>query len=251
MAMKKTSKRRAPARRRKMVRRRVPRLSSNVPEWASCSDIREGVQLESNQIYGPSLITLAQFKRASNLAQNFQQYRITKVKYTFKPLFDTFTATTSAGAEITVPYFHYMIDKTGSIPDSATIDTLRAMGAKPRRFDDKSITVQWSPSYVISSTDSLNATSDPLVKPYISPWLNTNDTPDTANWTCSASPHFGLWYVLDAGTLPGDGQYEYNVSVEIQVQFRKPNLPTGEGSTAKNKFMTFKGDALDLSGNNA
>lgn len=215
--------------------RRAPRLPANVPEWGSCSDVREAQVLSTNQMYGASVFSLSQFKRASSLAQNFQQYRITKVKFTFKPLFDTFTATTNAADQIVVPYFYYMIDKNGSIPTNATLQTLQAMGAKPRRFDDKSVVVQWSPSYVMSDVDTS------LVKPFISPWLNTNDEPATSTWKASTAGHYGLWYILDAQGLPGDGQYEYEADVEIQVQFRKPLLPVGAStSVAQNAVMTFK-----------
>lgn len=247
MPPKKTSKRKSAPRRRAAPRRRIQRrrLPANVPEWASCSDVREAQVLATNQMYGASVISLSQFRRASSLAREFQQYRITKVKFTFKPLFDTFAATTNAASQLPVPYFHYMIDKTGAIPTNATIDTLRAMGAKPRRFDDKSIVVQWSPSYVISQE------TNPLVKPYISPWLNTNDSANTAAWAPSTAEHYGLWYYLDAGALPGDGQYEYECSVEIQVQFRKPLLPVAaNGQVSLNQRMVFQPDAMDISGNN-
>lgn len=249
MPLKKTSKRKSVPRRRAPIRRRRPqrRLPSNVPEWASCSDVREGAALESNQMYGPSIFNLSQFPRAAAIARNFQQYRVTKVKYTFKPLFDTFIATTNQASQITVPYFHFMIDKNGSLPTTTTIDTLRAMGSKPRRFDDKSIVVQWSPGYPISSENSVAGTLDPLSKSYISPWLNTNDTAGGVGWNVSQAPLYGLWYYLDTESMPGDGQYEYAVSVEVQVQFRKPLLPVNAaGTEALNKVMVF--EALDISG---
>jgi len=236
------SKSRAPARRRMGRRRMGRRLPANVPEWASSSDIREAQVLETNQMYGPSAINLSQFKRASSIARNYQQYRITKVKFTFKPLFDTFAATTNAASQLVVPYLYYMIDKNASIPTNATLATLQAMGAKPRRFDDKSIVVQWSPAYVM--TDDVASGGSPFVKPFISPWLNTNETPATSSFTPSAATHFGLWYYLDAGGLPGDGEYEYECDVEIQVQFRKPLLPVAaNGLVAKNAVMTFKDEA--------
>lgn len=67
-----------------------------------------------------------------------------------------------------------------------------------------------------------------LSKPSISPWLATNATPDAA-WQVSSTDHAGIFFVLDTGSLVGDGTYEYGVEVECQFQFRKPMLPIAAG----------------------
>lgn len=217
------AKKSAPRRRRAAAPKRHyrRRLPANVPEWASHSEVKTFEEVTTNTMYGPNCIGLDQFPRAVNIAKNYQEYRITKVKVTFKPQFDTFAVTTNSANAIRVPNLFYMIDKTQAIPLNATLATLKAMGAKPHRFDDKNIVVQWSPGVQLSAnTGALVAA---LTKPLISPWLNTNATPD-ATWTPSTVDHAGIFHYLEAGGLPGDGTYEYDVDVECQFQFRKPLL---------------------------
>lgn len=211
------------ARKRRAPSRRLPK---NVPEMASCSEVLQLLDGESNQMYGPSTVDLTLFKRARGIAAGYQEFRITNVKFTFKPQFDTFAATTDAATALRVPNMYYMIDKAQTLPANTTLATLRSMGAKPHRFDDKSVVVSWSPGVQIAANNGALAAS--LVKPLISPWLATNATPDAA-WTPSGVDHAGIFYQLDAGALPGDGQYEYGVDVEVQFQFRKPLMIVAAG----------------------
>lgn len=208
------------ARRRAAPRRRV--LRANVPERASCSETLKLVDGETSQMYGPSTVDLAMFKRATTIAAGYQEYRISKVKWTFKPQFDTFTANTDAATSLRIPNLYYMIDKPQALPLATTIQTLRAMGAKPHRFDDKNVIVQYSPGVQTSMYDGAGVSI--AAKASISPWLNTNAAPDAA-WAPSTIDHAGLFYFLDAGALPGDGQYEFSIDVEVQFEFRKPLLP--------------------------
>lgn len=126
-------------------RRGGRRLPKNVPEIASCSEVLNTNDATSNIMYGPNTLGLDMFKRASGIACSYQEYRITNIKYTFKPQFDTFAVTTDAATALRVPHLYYMIDKAQSLPLGSTLTTLRAMGAKPRRFDDKDISVSWAP----------------------------------------------------------------------------------------------------------
>lgn len=177
-------------------------------------------------MYGPNTLGLDMFKRASGIARSYQEYRITNIKYTFKPQFDTFAVSTDAATALRVPHLYYMIDKAQSLPLGSTLTTLRAMGAKPRRFDDKDISVSWAPGVQMAVNQGVLVAS--LSKPSISPWLATNATPDAA-WQASSTDHAGIFFVLDTGSLVGDGTYEYGVEVECQFQFRKPMLPIAAG----------------------
>jgi len=207
---------------------------------ASCSDAIKLAMGETNTMYGSSTIQLSLFDRATLISKAYQEYRITSVRFTFRPQFDTFTANTDAATAIRVPQFYHMIDKAQSIPLGATLDTLRSMGARPRRFDDKNIIVKYSPG-VQQSVWTGGAGTAPSA-PRISPWLSTNATPDGA-WNPSGVDHGGLFYILDTqGPLPGDGQYEYGVEVEAQFQFRKPliSVPTGEVVSARDPFASLR-----------
>lgn len=217
-------------RRRRAVAKRRPRrqrLPANVPEWASHSESYTAADGKTNTMYGPNTVGLDQFPRAIGIAKNYQEYRITKVKFTFKPQFDTFTVDPNAATALRVPHLFYMIDKPQAIPLAATLENLKQMGAKPRRFDNRDIVVQWSPGVQLSANDGALAAS--LVKPMISPWLNTNATPDAA-WTPSRIDHAGLFHFLEAGAITGDGQYEYGIDVECQFQFRKPLMVAVAGA---------------------
>lgn len=218
---KRVYKRRAPMR----ARRR--NLRTNVPEKASLSQSIRVADSESNQIYGSNTFALSQFDRAVQVAKAYQEFRITSCRWTFKPQFDTFAANTDAATALRVPQFYYMIDKAQAIPLNATIATLRSMGAKPRRFDDKNVYVTYAPAVQGSVWDGGAATVPSM--PRTSPWLSTNATPDGA-WNPNTIDHGGLFYYLDAGVLPGDGQYEFSVELEVQFEFRKPliPIPTGE-----------------------
>jgi len=173
-----TPRKKAPMRRRTTR----PRLSRNVPEIASCSELLKTTDAESNQIYGPNVLGLDQFQRAKAIASQYQEFRITNIKYTFKPQFDTFAANTDAATALRVPQLYYMVDKAQSIPLTATIDTLRSMGARPRRFDDKNVIISWAPGVQIGANQGALAAT--LSKPMISPWLSTNANPD-AGWTAN------------------------------------------------------------------
>lgn len=210
------------------TKRRAPRrgLPKNVPEIASCSEVLNTGDGTTNVVYGPNTLGLDMFKRASGIAREYQEYRITNVKFTFKPQFDTFLADTNATTSYKIPHLYYMIDKAQTLPLGTTIATLRAMGAKPRRFDDKDVIVSWAPGVQMAANSGVLVST--LSKPMVSPWLSTNATPDAA-WTPNTVDHAGIYFVLDTGALPGDGAYEYGVEVECQFQFRKPLLPIAAG----------------------
>lgn len=181
-------------------------------------------------MYGASILQLAQFKRASAIAGSYQEYRITGVTFKFTPRFDTFPATTDASNQIVVPYLYYIIDKVGAIKAGATLAQLQSMGAKPHRFDDKTITVKYKPA-VLQSSETNTATST-LTRPVTSPWLLTMTSPSDNLYAPSSVDHRGLWYILDAKNLPGDGQYEFDVDIQVDFQFRKPLLAQNAGVDA-------------------
>jgi len=133
----------------------------------------------------------------------------------------------NATTALSVPYFHSMLDKGGAIPANIGLPGLKAMGAKPRRFDDKSITVSYTPGVSTNVQENQSGSLAPGAnKPTISPWLLTNtDYASVAAWAPSTTLHNGVYYYLDAGGISGDGVYEYSIDVELQFQFRKPLIP--------------------------
>ena len=240
---KKSTSRRFPRRGRLSARLPRRRLPSNVPEKASCSEVLAWQDGESNQIYGNIQLDLQDFHRAKLVAQAYQEYRITKLKWTFMPQFDTFAATTDATTALRVPNLYYMIDKTASLPPTISLPDMIGMGAKPRRFDDKNIIVSYSPGVSLAAGNTASAAFTAAAMTKTSPWLATNDLLNGA-WRPSQTAHSGLFYILDAGGLPGDGQYEYTVKVEAQFEFRRPlmlpgtsNVPPAVVSVPKDQLV--------------
>lgn len=197
----------------------------DVPEWASCSESKRLPLGVTNTMYGAGLVTLAQFARASNIAESYQEFRITSCKWVFKPHYDTFAVSADALTSMRVPQFYHMIDKAQALPSNTGLTQLLAMGAKPRRFDDKNIRVVFSPS-VLTTMNAGAGLAPVSSKPVTSPWLSTNIALNSATFVPSAINHAGLFYYLDAGGIVGDGRYEYTVELEVQFQFRKPLIPS-------------------------
>lgn len=222
------------ARRRPMRRARVYRRPVTVPEWASCTESVDltnitGLAYQMNgpgagAVYGLNGTQLSQFiQRAVPIAQAYQHYRIKTIKLEFKPQYDTFTPSIgAAGTGVLVPNFFYMINKSGSIPSTVSAANLRAMGAKPIRFDEKTITVAWRPSVLQENAGVLGDVGSGYK---ISPWLSTNANANSPGvWNPSTVNHLGIyWQVERPGTLPaGMAELSYSIQITVEFQFKKP-----------------------------
>lgn len=232
-------------RKKRMVpRRKGFRPARNVPELASCSVNQWiGIVTNANVVYNLRNIALAQFPRAASIAENYQHYRIKKVTLEFLPSLDTFSNFVGVGTT-QVPYLTYLIDKSGSIPNAVDGPTLRQMGAKPVRFDDKKISVSWRPSVLTETFGQANAASQYR----ISPWLSTNaNALNPGVFVPSDIDHLGIFWKLDRnGVLPaGIPEYQYEVRITAEFQFKKP-LAAVPAGTPESVSVTMP---VDLSGN--
>jgi len=190
------------------------------PDKASCSVVRTLAGGITNQMFAYGSFNLADYGRASAIAQNYQRYRITGIKLTFKPEYDTF-AVNPVGPNIAKPNLYYMIDKSGSIPDNVTLEGLKQAGAKPHAFDEKPISVSWKPSVLneVQTAGLLSAGAGYK----ISPLLSTDATPGNPGvWTASRVNHLGIkWYMECTGTSLG-----VNLEAEVQFEFYKAIMPS-------------------------
>lgn len=213
--------------RRKRVYRRAYRAPRGVPEWASCTESASlqnitGVPAYTmNQMYALNGTNLTQYiNRALPISANYQHYRIKRIMLEFKPQMDTFQNTAgAAGTGLLVPNFFYMINKSGSIPANPTPDNLRSMGAKPIRFDEKTIKVAWRPSVLQENQGVLG---DLGFGYKISPWLST--VQQSAPPGPSTVQHLGIyWIVSRPGILPaGFAELTYDIQITVEFQFKKP-----------------------------
>lgn len=186
----------------------------------------------SNNPYNDVEQNLAFYKRATNIGQNYQFFRIKYVKYKFIARYNTFQATTAEANAFPIPLLYHRLDKAGALPTNTTIGNLKAMGCKPVRFT-KDITVTWSPGVSIVTGNDQNAIAAATgVK--ISPWLMTNKAPEQALWAANDTDHKGLYWYMETAALPGDGTYEFDAEVEVMFEFKQPlsNVPDQDPTPA-------------------
>jgi len=194
----------------------APKKKFDAGDFASCSVTRTIGLANANQIYSYDTFNLVDFNRAAGIAQYYQHYRMSGITLTWKPTFDTYTATQGGGAW--KPNFYYMIDKSGSIPDNVTLEALKQMGAKPKAFDEGPINITWRPS-VLTNDQSLGGGIQ-ASQYKVSPWLNTNrNATNPGAFVPSDINHLGIKWYMEQGAPQG---YQFSVEVTVQFQFKKP-----------------------------
>lgn len=183
-------------------------------------------------MYSTMNTALSQFDRATTVAQGYQFYRITNVKLKVKSPYDTYInmGATGTGA-YQKPYFYYMLDKSASIPPTITLEGLKQMGAKPRVFDEKGLTVSWKPSVLELVAPALPLTTGIPAKYKLSPWLSTAAAPMTT-WLPSGVDHLGIYWGAFASLAGVADPIRFDVELEVQFQFKGPLITTAAGVTA-------------------
>jgi len=215
---KRQAKRAGPKRGRKIARR----SKFEVREVASLTEVDPlNVAFTANQNYSQYNLSLASCTRAQDVAKGYQYYRIKRVTYVVKPLMDTFLQNTG-GTDATVPYLYYMIDRVAQFKNGFSLDQLKAMGAKPRRLDDKTLTFSFTPS-VLTETYDNTANANIAVQYKLMPWLPTKDTGQVGIWNPSTTDHLGVVWTLEQALGNPIG---YQVERRIQFEFKKPAIPT-------------------------
>lgn len=209
----------------RIPRRRPQRRSKyEVPERASLTEvISPQVALAANTNYSDYTLNLASLPRASLVAQGFQYFRIKRVTYVIKPFADTF----APGALANVPYLYQMIDRTKQFAGGFTTEQLRNMGAKARRLDDKTLTFSFTPS-VLTETYDNSAVNGLPVQYKLMPWLPTRDLTAVGVWNPSVVDHTGVVWTVEE--LLATSPVGYTIERRIQVEFKKPQVPTGVSS---------------------
>ena len=218
------------ARKVRRAKRRVQyrgKLSNS--EFASAKQTLQLNNDNVNSLYTLYDMQLNQFDRLKQIARGYQYYRITKIELKVKPFADTFT---NAGGN-SIPYFYWLIDRNESFNFNGTaFQDLRDSGAKPIRFDDKTINVRWKPTVLQTlPNDQFNP---PLTQTFmnsrISPWLPTNRYAGAETvinqWDCSIVPHRGLVYGVQQDL--SQSPWQYGTEITMHVQFKKPGVVAAE-----------------------
>lgn len=198
-------------------KRKGARRARDVMDMAGASVTRTIVPVgggpwAANTMYENRNVDLASFDRAVTIAKGYQHFRIKKITLTLKPYYDTYQ---SAVGAVGRPQAYFMIDKAGALANP-TLEDLKQMGAKPRRFDEKPISFSYRPS--VLTGDQVAAGVIGAAQYKISPWLSTSANPLGAAWAPSTIDHLGIfWYVEQPA-----GNQQYFAEIEVQFQFKKP-----------------------------
>lgn len=189
--------------------------TKNVADKASCSVSRtlDPARYVTNAMYAFDNFQLADFNRASDIGKCYQRFRMTGVRVTWKPVYDTYSGATLQQK----PNLYYIIDKSGSLPDNITLEALKQSGARPHRFDEGPLSVMWKPSVLNETLNAVGAASASGFK--VSPLLATNgNATNPGLWIPSTVAHQGLKWYMEAGGAAQTLQIE----VEVQFEFFKP-----------------------------
>jgi len=204
---------------------------------ANIAKLTETIQLSDLNASTPydSQIWLTQFPRAVSVAQSYQLFRITKVEYRYKPLWDTYTAADISGT--TLPYLYYIMNRNGSSPGYFDQNWLVAQGSKGRRLDDKTLRVVYKPNIILGAVNTGNAppsgaSVDNTGQVKISPWLPTQNNsqstaadalaPSTITGGTNDIVHYGHSFFIEMeNTKIKTCQYE----VVAHFEFKQPYAP--------------------------
>jgi len=223
-------------------RRRVPRGirggANNLTalarvNYARCSEVTLlssgdlGQVLLANTIYNTyTSLAAPGTARAQLIARNYQEFRITKMQFRFKPLFDTYIPGTGGNNLQSAPQLYMYVNRDGDVSGDST--AMARMGINPVSLaKDGNRQITWKPSVVLQS-ETGNAN---IIK--VSPWLNCNENNNTtgAGFTPNAVKHYGL--VWRADYLAPDGSKPtppcFTAEVEVFYEFRRPQHTTQSG----------------------
>lgn len=237
MPMKKSMRKRgSPYKKRRFARRRQMRRRGNVPEWASLSETNDFGSLNVGTTYNINDVQLAQFARASAVAQGYQFFRIKKISFKVQPLLDTFPSTGNS----VVPYLLWVINRAGYQYPGLTDEWFYDNGAKPIRFDDKTITISYRPNVILDAAEAATpGIGNQANLGKRSPWLNTNTNAFVAGWAPSQVSHTG--HVLKITAPASAIQMTYRMVMTAEFEFKKPLAliqPSGEQSVNVSTLLT-------------
>lgn len=206
---------------RKNQRRRKAVVKQN--QMACIKETYSFDDLKPNQAY-TTFINIEEFPRALDIADNFQEYRISKVEFRFIPKYDTYV---DASGTTSLPNL-YLKRQIYTPPTTFGLPYLQAMGAKPIRFDDKVIKYAYTPNINLWGTQGTQPTipvsNVPSLMPKYKPWLSTHqiNALSPANTQMDNTPHLGhvfwLEQTLTSGGATTIGEYE----ITAYFEFRKP-----------------------------
>lgn len=246
LARKGKAKRSGKGKRRMMKKRRGMGGKGDIARVTQTISFSASQNPQVNVIQKMYNFSLTNCDRAIQVARGYQYYRIKYIKATFKPHHDTYTqglggnpSGTPPVAAPTVPYLYYYIDKTGSfLNNNINFNSMRDAGCKPKRFDDKAITIAWKP-VVVTSTFNFDANLAPwAADTKVSPWIFTNANALSTNtlWNANSTEHLGLVFGVEQDNV-GVTPQQYDVDLTYVFEFKKPTYQSSTGSSSINRLV--------------
>lgn len=180
----------------------------------------QAINLNSPYLFIKAGITGA---RASQLAQLFGEYRIKKITYTYRPIWDTYNSSFVGvgNSPNSLPTLYWRLNRYGDAPAAFNGNYMRAMGAKPIRLDDKQVTFSYSPNVIQAQA---NAAVPGLATIKVSPWLSTDDVPNNNAFALSTAEHFGHSLFIEGGGAGNALGTVAQLDVKVIYEFRNPRL---------------------------
>lgn len=173
----------------------------------------------------PYLITKAGITgtRASAIAKEFGLYRIASIRFTHRPLFDTYSSSLvgTGNSPNSVPTLYWKMNRYGDNPAAFTGDYMRSLGARPYRLDDKQVTFAYKPNTLMGQANVAAPTTASIK---ITPWLSTDYTPFDNNFTLSTAEHFGHALFIEGGGAGTAQGAVCTMDVQIVYEFKNPRV---------------------------
>lgn len=159
--------------------------------------------------------------RAPAIAKEFGLYRIALIKFTYRPIFDTFSSSLpgTGNSPNAVPTLYWKMNRYADNPAAFDGDYMRALGAKPNRLDDKNVVVKYKPNTLMAQDNTAGPTTASIK---ITPWLSTDDTPQDQNFTLSTAEHFGHSLFVEGGGAGNAQGTVCTMDVQIVYEFKNP-----------------------------
>lgn len=230
MPLKKYAKKRT-YRKRTTRPRKSYRKSTNTiggPQTAMVIQTLPSLAITANQSYVVSMAGIVG-DRALAHAPEYALYRIAKVEFKYKPWFDTYGSTATGGnGPASVPTLYWKMNRMADAPAAFSVDDLQSLGAKPIRFDDKQVSFSYRPN--ILNLQASAGSGSGSVK--MTPWLNTDRSPDTSTFFPSTTEHYGHFFMVNA-VMNGSGATPVGtLDAIIYYEFKNPRVQWGTSPNA-------------------
>lgn len=222
---KRGGKRRGLRRGKGLRRRRMSKRNPNNIGGPNTCKVIESIPAAGVNLNTPYMNTIGGITgpRAQAIAKEFGLYRIAKIIFTYRPLWDTYNSSLpGVGASPnSVPTLYWKMNRYGDCPAAFTGAYMRELGAKPYRLDDKQITIAYKPNTLVVQDNAAGATAASIK---MTPWLSTDDTPQDFNFVMSTAEHFGHTLFVEGGGAGAANGTVANLDVKVVYEFKNPRV---------------------------